>query len=232
LDASTWVELPPQQQDLALSVARRALEARGFAQTGDDSQLLVHRALLTAVGTCAFPQRSILVDHQSADGQATSVFTHIRDQDSVVHTGAGGVHTFALLSSAEELVNHLASLCQWNSSSSTAGLELTVPRQDFTRACDASADGAEADAQRILTAAGGADKASSALAHALATRPRISIVQMLRSDEAEAVQERAFTFIESDGNGWLVSPVNDSADAPVKVKSSSRTEVMTLLRDW
>jgi hypothetical protein len=232
LAAETWASLSSEQQDLALSVARRALEARGWAQTDDNGQLLIHRALLTAVGICAFPQRSILVDQWSPDGQATSLYAHTRDNDRVVHTQTRGVHTFVLLPSEDALVQHLASVCKWNSGASATSLELTIPRQDFTQACDASADGAEAEALKILTRAGGAEKASSALAHALATSPRISIVQMVSSNDGQSAQERSFTFIESNGSSWLVAPVTEDENAPLKAHSSTGSEVSTLLQKW
>ena len=233
LAAETWASLSSEQQDLALSVARRALEARGLAQTDDNGQLLIHRALLSAVGICAFPQRSILVDQWTPNGQGTSLSAHTRDNDRVVHTQTRGVHTFVVLPSEDDLVQHLASVCKWEGATApAASLELTVPRQDFTRACDASADGSEAEALKILTEAGGAEKASSVLAHALSSTPRVSIVQMVRSDTGDTVQEHSFTFIESNGSGWLVAPVAEDENAPLKARSSAGTEVAALLRKW
>src|SRR4051812_13905336 len=76
LVADTWIGLTPEQQDLTLSVAARALEARGLAQVDDAGQLRVHRGLLTAVGVCAYPDRSTVIDHWSADGDAQRFFAH------------------------------------------------------------------------------------------------------------------------------------------------------------
>jgi hypothetical protein len=230
LEAETWIGLPPEQQDLALSVARRALEARGLAQTDEKGQMLVHRALLTAVGVCAYPQRSTLVEHWSTGAASTQLYAHTRGDDSVLHTVDGGVHTFVLLASEAALADHLASACQWDGAPATTPMELTIPRQDFTRVCDASADGAEADALQVLNSATGPSAAGSALVHALASGPRISVVQLLRDDAGPAGGEQSFTVIEGGNQAWLVSPVADGADAPLRARTVSRGEITTLLQ--
>jgi hypothetical protein len=216
-------------------VARRALEARGLVQEGDRGQMLVHRALLTAVGVCAFPQQTTLVEHWAAgaEADATRFFAHSRGDDSVVHSIDSGGHTFVLLSSQQELVDHVAAACKWNGARAASSMELTVGRQDFTRACDASATGATADALQVLTGATGNAGASYALAHTLASNPRISIVQTFRpgpDGPDGADQEQSFTVIEGDGQVWLIAPVTEAADAPLQARTVSGAEITALLQ--
>jgi hypothetical protein len=229
LEAEAWIGLAPEQQDLTLSVARRALEARGLAQVHESGHLLVHRALLTAVGVCAYPQRTTLVEHWLPGAESTRLFAHTRGEDSVVHTVAGGVHTFVLLPSEAALVDYLATACQWTSAPTAPPMELTMPRQDFTRLCDASATGAESEALKVLASSTEPGKAGPALVHTLASGPRISVVQMLRADDGPSGQEQSFTVIDGGEQFWLISPVADGADAPLRARTVSRSEVTTLL---
>jgi hypothetical protein len=139
------------------------------------------------------------------------------------------VHTFVLLSSDAALFDHLAAACNWDGAPTRPQLELTVARQDFTRVCDASAAGAEAEALQVLTAAKAPGEAGSALVHALASGPRVSVVQILRPDAEQSVQEQSFTVIEGDGPTWCVAPVTNTADAPLKARTVSRAEITALL---
>jgi hypothetical protein len=228
LEVEGWTSLSPDKQDLALSVAHRALEARGLARM-EDGELKVHRALLTAVGICAFPQQSTLVDHWSPGGAAQRLFAHTRETDNVVHIVEGNVHTFTLFSSEKQLADHVAAACSWDGASAGSALELTMKREDFTRACDASADGAEADAVKAL-GAGGSTDAGPALVKALASGPRISVVQRVRFNTGDAATEQSFTVIEGAGRTWCVTPVAEGADAPLRARTVSRADITALLQ--
>ena len=231
LEASAWRALSPEQQDLALSVAQRALEARGLAEVDDDGRLLIHRALLNAVGVCAYPHRTTLIEHWPFGSGSSVLYSHIRDEDSVVHTVDRGLHSFTLFASEAALVEYLVSACEWKSDAGTPPLELTVPRADFTRVCDASADGSEDEALRLLGAgANGASKAGSALVHSLASAPRVSIVQLVEANPASAQgAEQTFTLIDGGERGWVISPTTLATDAPLKVRTVSRSEVGSAL---
>src|SRR4051794_8973733 len=89
LDNDPWVGLTPEQQNLALNVAWRGLEARGFARLDEDDQFRVHNALMTAVRTCASPRRTILVDRYAPDAQLSTLYAHTGGDGSVVHSGEG-----------------------------------------------------------------------------------------------------------------------------------------------
>jgi hypothetical protein len=215
--------LSPDEQDLALSVAQHALQARGLAQVDINGQPQLHRALLSSVAACAYPQRTTLVEHWQAGGTGShQIYAHTRDDASVIHTADGGLHTFVLFPSEAALIEHLAGACEWDGVGSASSLELTVPRADFTRACDASAAG---DEKAAVQALGGENQAGSALAQALGGRPQISIVQTLRANAAE---EQSFTVIGGK-QAWLVAPVSRDPNAQLKARTVSRSELAKTL---
>jgi len=231
LVADEWTRLSPAEQDLALSVARRALEARGLAATDPSGAVLVHRTLLKAVGVCAYPQRTLLIEHWAAGGQPENVFVHARDEDRVVHTVAGGLHTFALHSSHSALVDHLGALCGWSGAAVAPNLALTIPRADFTRVCDAAAAGAETEAMEVVAAATKSGAAGSALVRALSGTPRISIVQVLSGPDGQPSDQPSFTVIGGAEGSWVVAPTDNDDGSPLRAQTTSRGELgSTLLR--
>jgi len=233
LEAEAWTKLTPDQQNVSLSVAGRALEARGLAEIDQFGALLIHRALLTAVGVCAYPQKTALVDYWPANDPGQRLYAYTRDNDSAVHTVNRGLHTFVLLPSEAALVNHLVEACQWSNSSATPALELTIPRDEFTKVCDASADGGEAEALKILNSATKADGAGTALVHSLVSAPRISVVRSLRYNGGQVGPEQSFTVIDGADQAWLVAGVTNDANSQLKARTTSRDEIgKTLLRGF
>ena len=231
LEAESWTKLTLDQQNLSLSVAGRALEARGLAEIDQFGALLLHRALLTAVGVCAYPLKTALVDYWPPNDPGQRLYAYTRDSDSVVHTVNGGLHSFVLLPSEAALVSHLVEACQWSNASATPALELTIPRDEFTKVCDASADSGEAQALKILNAATKANGAGTALVHSLASTPRISVIRSLRYNAGQAGPEQSFTVIDGGDRAWLVAGVTNDANSQLKARTTSRDDIgKTLLR--
>ena len=226
LDADAWRGLNAEQQNLALSVASRALEARGLAEVDQYGALLLHRALLSGVGACAYPQRTAVIEHWppgAADPQRFSA--HVRDGDAVVHTVDGGLHTFALLAGDAELVDHLGAACLWSNNAAGQSLEITMPRSQFTQVCDASAMGSEAEALQVLAKTTKPTEAGTALVHTLASGPRISIVDLALPDAGQSWQQQSFTLIDDGERSWLAAPVTADPDSPIKARTASRADI-------
>ena len=114
LDREPSGELTPDQQAFAVVVARRALLARELAQIRPDGEFVIHRAVLDAVGACAYWQEEFQVYHWPAGAQAPeSFFGHINQGRTVVHTRPDAVPApLALLDSRAALVESMLAFCQ------------------------------------------------------------------------------------------------------------------------
>jgi hypothetical protein len=234
LDRELSGELTPEQEAFALVVARRALLARGLAQMQANGELLLHRGLLTAVGTCAYAQASILAYYWPAGAQAPErLFGHIRGDDVVVHTRPAPVlHRFTVLPSKDALVEHVLAFCQFEADPPVTRFDFAVPRQDFADARQLANAGNASAATGLLVQDGVPDAAAAALVTTWSAAPRVSVLQTLVQQGNQAVRAREFTLVQDGQTTWWVAPTPGAeANAPVWVKTVSADEIRALLAD-
>jgi hypothetical protein len=232
LDRELSGELTPEQEAFALVVARRALLARGLAQMQADGELLMHRGLLTAVGTCAYAQASILVYYWPSGAQAPErLFGHIRGDDAVAHTRPGPVlHRFTVLPSKDVLVEHVLAFCQFEAGPPVAIFDFTVPRQDFADARQFADAGNASAATALLKQDGVSDAAAESLVTTWAAAPCVSVLQTLTQQSNQAVRALEFTLVQSGQNAWWAAPMpGEEANTPIRVKTASASDIRDML---
>jgi hypothetical protein len=210
----------------------QSLQARGLAQSDAEGRWLVHRLLLTLVGTCAYSHSAVLAYHWPVGQETpTSLFGHIRDDDAVMHTPSGtGLHTFALLSSKEALVDLALEKCGFNLEGG-ARVQVLILRDAFNRARELASQGQNTDAARMLRSAKVSADAAEGLSGALSASPLISAFQVLKH-QGESIRTREFTLINNDGGAWLVMPTGVNPDSPLLAKGIGRNELGALLSGW
>jgi len=230
LDADPLGELDEAQRQLALIWAGRALRARGLAQVDGEGELTLHRALLTAVGVCAYSNNAIFVFHWTADGETPSrYFGHMRGEDIAAHTRPEDVlHLFTLLPSKENLLAQVMAFCEYEDAPGEHAYEMMVPTDDFVRARELANNG-EADQAVDLLTGDGAGGTAAAFIATLTHSPRISILQTLKQDGDTAVQKSDFTIVQNDEAAWLIAPARAEDDAVLLVKATGSGEVEGLL---
>jgi len=232
LDREPSGGLTPEQEAFALVVARRALLARELAQMRADGEFLLQRALLAAVGACAYAQASILAYHWPWGAQAPlRLFGHVRGDDVVAHTRPDPVlHRFTVLPSNDALIEHVLAFCQFEAAPPRVAFDFTVPRQDFADARQFAIAGNATAATALLVQDGVPDAAAVALVATWAAAPRVSVLQTLIQQGNQAVREREFTLVRDDQTAWWVAPTPGAeAQAPVRVKTASGDEIRALL---
>ncbi|HEY3061506.1 MAG TPA: hypothetical protein VGL99_21265 [Chloroflexota bacterium] len=231
LNSQAWVDSPPREQEVSLAVAQRGLIARGLAQVDANRQLLVHRALLMAVGVCAFPQWTAYVDHWPSQNVApVRLYIHRRGAECVVHRPIDDLHRFDLLGSEADLADYLSATLGWPDASAS-GPELHMSRADFQKACEVSATGDRAATAQLLGGANSTDNAA-ALTLMLTGTPRVSILQTIGAGtDSRPDTEGTFTVLEGGGDGWLVAPLARGANTPLVATPCSRERLRSALRD-
>jgi hypothetical protein len=232
LDRELSGELTPEQEAFALVVARRALLARGLAQTQAGGEFLLHRGLLTMVGACAYAQASILA-YCWPSGAPTPerLFGHIRGDDVVAHTRPAAVlHRFTGLPSKDALVEQALAFCGFDAAPPGVAFDFTVSRQDFADARQFTDAGNATAATALLVQGGVSAAAAAALVATWAAAPRVSVLQTLTQQGTQAVRTREFTLMQSGQHAWWAAPEPDAeARGPVRVKTASGAEIRALL---
>jgi hypothetical protein len=234
LDADPLGELNVDGLALATIVAGRGLRARELARVGEDGELQVHSALLTAVGVCAYSSNTIFVYHWPG-GEATPVryFGHIRGDDIAAHTRPEDVlHQFTIMPSREHLIEQVLTVCEYAEAPQTSALELTVPEDDFVQIRELAGQGKVDEAVEYLGSKNINTEAGRAFVSTLAQSPRVSILQSLAQEDNEAVHKRDFTLVQNREHTWFIAPTTGEGEStPLLVKATNRDEVETLLAE-
>jgi hypothetical protein len=222
LEVEHWSELGSDQQRLALEVARRALQARGFAQITGNGEFRIHRLPLTAVGACAFTERTIIIHYWPGPGvDARRAFVATLGDSAVVHTAFGGIHEFKLSSADVDLVALLLEDIEIAEHSLPERLELALSQIEFENVCEATARGADVQALNALRAARVSEDAARVFSHALADQPR---VWMFQTTNRAGGLDPAFTVLSSSASAWLLAPLADD-NGYLRAISSSRDDI-------
>lgn len=232
LDADPQGALDAGQQAVALRVAERALRARALADVRD-GQVALHNALISAVGTCAFPQRTVFVYHWPAGGEeAIRYFGHLRGDEVVVHTRPADVlHLFSRMPSAGYFAEQMLAACAVTAAEPAVSGGFTLASAAFTRLRQLAEGGSTQAALDLLRQTGIDATGAGALVATLAHNPAVSIVQM-RKQQDGAVAGQEFTLLQNSQHAWLVQLDASATERPLQVQPASRQTVERLLSGW
>lgn len=232
LDADPLGDLNAQQRTMAMIWAERALRARELGRLDENGEVVLHHALLTAVGVCAYSSQAIFIFHwPEATAEPRRYFGHIRGDDIAGHTRPDDVlHQFSLLPSREHLLAQIFDFCGYANGSESADLTMTVSNSHFVRARELTSEGQTQAAADLLIGDTAPADTAAAFAGTLADSPRVSILQTLKQDGEDTVQKSDFTIVQNDKYTWFIAPAQDD-EATLLVKTTDKSELETLLAE-
>lgn len=233
LDPDPLLELTPEQRALVLIVAERALRARALAQA-QDGKLMLHRALLTAVGVCAYPQSVVAAYHwASGAGAPSQFFGHTRDNDAVSHTLPEPLlHHFALWNSKNALIEATLDFCEIQSVANPEPVEFEISSLTFAEAREQAVTGESVNAVKTLADGGVSVHAATALVQTLADAPRVSVFQTVKQISNPAAATREFTLMQNGHQIWWVMPTASEPNAPLYVRTTTRSDLHGRFAEW
>jgi len=230
LDNDPLGKLDEAQRQWAVIWASRALRARQLAQLNEAGELMVHDALLTAVGTCAYADIVVSVFHwQAGEEIPLRYFGHIRGEDVVAHTRPEDVlHLFTLLPSKEELLSQILDFCEYKDVP-PADFEMRVANQNFVQVRELADARKEEQAVKLLVDNGAEGETAVAFISTLTNSPRISILQTLKQDGSNTLQKSNFTIIQNDVYIWFVVPIQEKETDTLLIKFIGKRDIENIL---
>lgn len=237
LDDDPYGPMDEDQRALAHVVAGRGLRARGLAQLNEEGELALHEGVLTAVGTCAYAQKSLILSHWSPEVETPRrYFAHVREEQAVVHTKPGDVlHQLVLLPDREELPGRVMAFCECDEMAANGRYEFVIPAQAFAQARQQADAGEEEKAAASLAERDILIEAAQALAKTLASidSMKATIFQLWRRAD-EGVEKREFTILRNAAYSWLLTSSEDGEpdideERVLLVKTTTPEEVESLL---
>jgi hypothetical protein len=232
LDADPLGDLTAQQRAMSMVWAGRALRARGLGQLNEAGEMVLHRALLTAVGVCAYSSQAIFIFHwPEAGAEPSRYFGHIRGDDIASHTRPADIlHQFSLLPSPAHLLAQVFDFCSYEDGYESAELAMTVSNADFVRARELTSEGQIEAATKLLSSDTIPTETASAFTATLADSPRVSIFQTLKQTGEDTVQKSDFTLVQNGEYTWFVAAAQED-DTMLLVKTTNKSEVAALLTE-
>ena len=224
LGADPLGELSPEENQLALTIAQRAMRARGFVrfQEGD---VVFHRWLVEAVGACAFAPRALMALHRAPDRTPLHYFAHLTDDDvTVLHVRPEDVlHTFSLLPSRDYLIERLVQLTGLTDEHGKADEVFSLTKEQFVRVREYVEQNDTVAAQQALNADESSDK--RAFVETLANMPTLTVFQFLHVEEDGEATKKDFSVLHDGERAWLLVTSGDT----IEVQGITASEFQTYL---
>lgn len=231
LGADPLGELSAQQAQMSAITAARGLRARDLARIDAQSgQFLVHVGVLGAVGACTSADAALFAYYwPGEEAEPQRWFGYRRKASYVVHRPLEDVlHRFTVLASGAQLAEEALALCHIESAARLAMPgDIYLSGNDFARIRQLAAQGDVEQARTLIAAAPAPPLLSEALAGALAARPQVSILQLLKRNATGRVQQD-FTLLQNQYALWLMTPVEGDAER-VRIQSITRADIYDLL---
>lgn len=232
LDADPVGELTPEQQAWSMVTAQRALQARELVQIRSDGVVAVHNSVLTAVGICAYAERTVFVYHWPVNEDLpVRTFCHRRGDQAVFHRRPSDVlHEFTLMSASEDLADQILHACTYKDVRADGDYTFKLPNDAFVEARTRAAGNEVSSAQSVLIGVGVEEQAAQSFAETLAGTARVSILQMVKQEGGE-VKKADLTLLQDGSYPWLLQPVEEDPTA-LTIKTLPRQAIVDLLNDW
>ena len=198
----------PEQEAFGLAVAARALRARELAQLDADGQFVLHTAVAALIGVVALPERAVVVQHIRTDVTVRDMYAARRGAAVVSYTTPEvGLYQFSALPDLATLIERVLAFCDGDDLPVPPAMPAFVIDDAALRAVRSSADAGDADAaEHGLLQAHAPPASAAALAAALTTPHRLSIIFEItpQGDAAPVVNE--ITLLGGAAGAWLMLP--------------------------
>ena len=193
------------QRERELLHAERSLRARGLAHLDAEGHLLLLRPVAEAVGTCTYPECSVVVHHWTADNTLIQAFGHERPEHIVVHhQPQPAVHQFLPVTTADQMFARLFDICQCHELVAGIGeaIDLAYATLQELRECSLQADAAAVKA--LLLDHGCAESTATRLGEIFGHPYALSVLHVLHAAEDVGVVGFAWTLVHNEYGAWLM----------------------------
>lgn len=233
LEADPLDNLTEQQQAVGLLYAERALRAKGLAMLNEQGQLKIQRDLLEAVGTCAYPHKSIVTHHFAANALPIPCFFHLRDKSIIAHTISESVlHHLVLLADQQSLLNEILSVCCCETLPETVAIDINLKGEVFSQAHERAMKGEIQAAVDVLTVNKVNEVSAEIVSKMLSSSHNVSVIHILTPLPENSLAKRELTILHNTETAWLmVQSETDATNSTFTLQPITTDKFKTLLED-
>jgi hypothetical protein len=205
LRAPQSVPLTDEQFAQGLVYAERSLRARELARITPDGNFVVHAALLSAVGVCAYADQALIVQHMQPDGTVVELYGSRKDDAVVAYTlPEPGLYQLSVLENSAILANQVLQACDCMNLKTANSSSITVADDILKQARELAEQGLVSEAAALLR--GGNDQTSvETVVDALAAPHSVSIWIVLERQADDTVARHELTVLRTADSAWLMT---------------------------
>lgn len=235
LDTDPLGALTDQQFATGLIYAERALRARQLAMLDEKGNLKVQSDLLKAIGTCAYPHKSLAIHcFPETDSAPSRYFFHWRsDKSAVVHSiPQDALHLLTSLADEESLLTTAVSVCRCKAVSKDVVADINLESEVLANARSIIAKGDAASAEKLLIENNANHKSATALVKILSTPHSLAVIHFLSPRPEDTLASREVTILHNAETAWLMTQSESNAEnSTLALQQISNEELLTYFQD-
>ena len=234
LDIRVLAQLPEEQARLVLSVAERALIARGAVVRGPENRFQLETVVLAMVGACATPERSLIVTRNRPGLPTEAYFYHMARQMVVLHTlPMTAIHQFIMLEDQAAVIRSAMSIATLDATESVIDCPAgQLPEALLPRTRDAAETDA-ANALQVLAESNLDSRTREQLAQTFANLVSNTTFAYISQQQSPESKAAGFTLLTGRNGAWLLKPL-DGHRAPekfVSLQPASQADIEKMLKE-
>ena len=228
LDNQILKSLSPEQIQLVMSVAERALISREFLSPDADNRLQLEKVVLAIVGACAAAETTLVVTHNRPNRPTENLFFHTARKMVVMHSmPVTAIHQFVALEEKSDIAKLVTAILNVKEQSILKCPEGQIQDELITQARDAALESGKAKALEVLAKSkleqSTAGQFATTLTSLVSNTTQVYIKHQKNGDSAAD----GFTILQGSNGAWILKPIeNDkTAEKYVSLKPTSPKEI-------
>ncbi len=210
--------------------ARQALESRSVLAASPDGGLIMDTGAAAIVGTCAFPNASLVVTCTEAGGQPLTRYFHLTQSLAVEQALANGECQLAPMEGSQAVYRQITDLLGLREQRAPVGAgAVLIPEKALTEARAAAAETGAPAAGQVLLRAGLAGNTAEALAVALSA-PVSNGALLGLALRGIAWETAGLGLLEGQHGLWHLRAIRRSAEDWVEITPCSAGQAREYIR--
>ena len=225
IDPGIFEKVTERDIGIAVSVAERALIARGFITPKGDGYVNIDEVPLALVGTCAMPVYSVIVEVTNTK-TTQGIFWHGTERIIVEHSSPlRGIHKFKALAKETDLANYIQKCIPSPDETSLESLEGLLEESFYEQGKNIIRDTSNiGEAVQIFTAGGLDKKTADGLAQAMDGAESTLTIGFIRHKSGNTSYSVGGVGIIAPKRSFFISPLEDSTKFNLQSLNFSKWE--------
>lgn len=229
LDLESFKELEEQKASLMISVAERALIARGFLRPDANQQWQLETKVQGLLAACLWPDRSIFVYHTRPQSSPEEYFFHAYQRMYILHSiPVTAIHQFIAVEDKSAIARSILSILNLPSVKAVDCGTVRINLDLFEMVRDAALEQDSEKAQKLLAGANLEQKFAAEMSSTLSSM--IANTTFVIHDHKTDRSTQGLSILQSQNALWWLTPTEED-DETIYIESLSSEEIIQRMKN-